>query len=253
MSEAVTDVIVSRSREPQGLKTMLVCSTAAHVIAVAVLALMPRSDASEPERVVMTISLGAAGPETSGMTAMGGREVQAVKPPEPVRRPETAPASRRDEMTLPSPRTKPDNRPERSNTTSANRTPSVGDEITEGNTRANTRQRNQGFGLAGGGAVAGSGVQVDVKNFCCPAYLDTMVAVIKRNWSDDQGRVASTTIKFTIAQGGGILDPQVEIASGFAELDNLALRAVTLAKLLPLPAEFTNPTLTVHLRFDYER
>jgi TonB family protein len=253
MSEAVTDVIVSRSREPQGLKTMIVCSTAAHVVAVAVLALMPRSDASEPERVVMTISLGAAGPETSGMTAMGGREVQAVKPPEPVRRPETAPASRRDEMTLPSPRTKPDNRPERSNTTSPNRTPSVGDEITEGNTRANTRQRNQGFGLAGGGAAEGSGVKVDVQNFCCPAYLETMVAVIKRNWSDDQGRVASTTIKFTIARNGGILDPQVEIASGFTDLDSLALRAVSLAKLPQLPVEFTNPTLTVHVRFDYER
>ena len=253
MSEAVTDVIVSRSREPEGLKTMLVCSIAVHVVAFGALVVMPKSDSAEPERVIMTISLGAAGPDTSGMTTLGGRAVQEVRPPDAVRRPENAPAPKREEMTLPSPRTKPDTRPQRSNVQSTSRAPSVGDEVTEGNTRADTRQRGQGFGLSGGGATAGSAVQVDVANFCCPAYLETMVAVIRRGWSDNQGRVASTTIKFTIARNGGIQEPQVEIPSGFQDLDSMALRAVQISKLPSLPVEFTNPTLTVHVRFDYQR
>lgn len=253
MSEAVTDVIVSRAREPQGLTAMVVCSTAAHVVAFAALALMPRSDRTETDDVVMTINLGAAGPETKGMTAMGGREVQAVRPPEAVKQPERAPASRREEMTVPSSPAKPDNRPARSNVNSSSRAPSQGDEITPGNTRANTRQRGEGFGLAGGGAAAGSGVKVDAPNFCCPAYIDTVLVVIKRNWSDDSTRVVSTTIKFTIAKNGSIQEPQVENASGFDELDNRALRAVQLAKLPPLPAEYTNPTLTLHVQFDYLR
>ena len=184
---------------------------------------------------------------------MGGRPVQAVLPPDAVRRPETPPASRREEMTLPSPRTKPDSRPERSSTSSPNRTPSVGEEITDGNTRANTRQRNQGFGLAGGGAAAGSGVKVDAPDFCCPQYIELLVTVIKRAWSDDASRPASTTIKFTIARDGAVLEPQVEIASGFPELDNRALRAVQIAKLPRLPTEYTNPTLTLHVQFDYLR
>jgi TonB family protein len=254
MSEAVTDVIVSRSREPQGLTSMLAWSTAVHVVAFAALWMAPRPDVTEPERVVMTISLGAAGPQTSGMTDLGGREVQAVRPPDNVRRPENAPAPRREEMTLPTPRPRPDTRPQRSNVeSSTSRAPSLGEEITDGNTRANTRQRGQGFGLSGGGAVAGSGVRTDVMDFCCPTYLETLVTAVKRGWEDNQGRIASTTIKFTIARDGTVRAPQVEIASGFADLDSLALRAVQLAQLPPLPGEFTNPTLTVHLRFDYQR
>ena len=65
--------------------------------------------------------------------------------------------------------------------------------------------------------------------------------------------VGSTTVKFTIARDGAIHAAQVEIPSGFIALDNSALRAVQIARLAPLPAAFPNPTLTVHMRFDYQR
>src|SRR5688572_29941536 len=188
MSEAVTDVIVSRAGEPQGLRAMMVWSAVVHVAVMAGLAVAPKSASDETTPAVMTISLGVAGPETSGMTTIGGRAVQAIQPPEPVRRAETAPARNEPEMTLPSPRQRP-TPPQRSSMDSTSRRQSVGEEITDGNTRANTRQRGTGFGLSGGGATAGSSVQTDVANFCCPAYLEAMVTVIKRGWSDDQGRV----------------------------------------------------------------
>ena len=69
----------------------------------------------------------------------------------------------------------------------------------------------------------------------------------------NQGVVGSTTVKFTIARDGTIQAPQVEKPSGFIALDNSAMRAVQITRLPPLPAAFQNPTLTVHMRFDYQR
>jgi hypothetical protein len=63
MVENVTDIIVARSREPEGLKTMIVWSIGAHIAlaTVAVFVGGPRVDAP---RQVMTISLsGAPGPK----------------------------------------------------------------------------------------------------------------------------------------------------------------------------------------------
>jgi TonB family protein len=74
-----------------------------------------------------------------------------------------------------------------------------------------------------------------------------------RGWDQNQGVVGSTTMKFTITRTGTIQSPQVELPSGFVALDNAAVRALQLARIPPLPSEFPNATLTVHLRFDYQR
>ena len=112
--------------------------------------------------------------------------------------------------------------------------------------------RGQGFGLSSAGGVGGP-VQLDVTNFCCPDYLAQIVTVIQRIVGPEPGRVGSTTVKFTIARDGTIQAAQVERPSGFIALDNSALRAVQITRLPPLPAAFQNPTLTVHMRFDYQR
>jgi TonB family protein len=109
-----------------------------------------------------------------------------------------------------------------------------------------------GFGLSSAGGVGGP-VQLDVANFCCPEYLAQLVSVIQRTWDQNQGVVGSTTVRFTIARDGTIQAAQVEMPSGFIALDNSALRAVQISRLAPLPAAFQNPTLTVHMRFDYQR
>jgi TonB family protein len=96
-------------------------------------------------------------------------------------------------------------------------------------------------------------VQVDAVNFCCPDYLVQLVTVIQRTWDNNQGVVGSTTVRFTIARDGTILTPQVELPSGFIALDSSALRAVQITRAPPLPAAFQNSTLTVHMRFDYQR
>ena len=251
----VTDIIVARAQQPEALKTMVVWSVTAHVILIGVLLFAPTGRVSEAPRTVMTISLGGApGVDAGGMTQAGGRAVQEVKPPEPVRRNESAPAPTRPAMTLPDPkaRVRPSPKPEQAPKESTARTPAFGAEIQEGSTRANTGAKGQGFGLSTGGN-AGDAMALDVGDFCCPEYLQLMKSAITSNWDQRQGIVASTVMKFTIQRDGTLQGVLVEKGSGFAALDNAAQRALLLTKLTPLPQAFPNPTLTVHLRFDYQR
>src|SRR5688572_3390562 len=208
---------------------------------------------AEP-RTVMMISLGGApGPRAGGMTPMGGRTVQAPPPPEPVRRAEPPPAAKPPEMALPSPNVRPRPRPPaRAPDDATGRTPTTGPEPQEGSARAETGARGQGFGLTTGGGGT-TGVQLDVTNFCCPEYLSQMMDLIQRNWQQRHGVVGQTTMRFTITRGGAIEQVQVERPSGFYALDAAAQRALLLTRLPELPTQFANPTLTVHMRFEYSR
>jgi TonB family protein len=256
MIEAATDIIVARSRQTDSLQKMVVLSVVAHIAVIATVTFAPRNTTQDVPREVMTISLGGApGPRSSGMTQMGGRQVQEVKPPEPVRRPETAPAPTRPEMTLPDPRAKrtPQTRTEKAPRDATSRTPTTGEQPSEGSARADTRIRGQGFGLSQSGG-AGTGVQLDVTDFCCQEYLAEMVTLIQRNWQKDQGVVGSTVVRFTIRRDGTIEGIAVDRSSGFYALDNAASRALALTRQLPrLPAQYPNATLGVRVTFEYQR
>ena len=78
-----------------------------HVALAAALSFAPGGWSARRHRTaptLMTISLsGSAGPENGGMTALGGRPVQAVTPPEEAPKREAArpPAAKTPEMTVP--------------------------------------------------------------------------------------------------------------------------------------------------------
>jgi TonB family protein len=259
MIEAVSDIIAARSRQPEGLSRMIALSVGAHVLMVAGLMFAPAADFSgDAPRTVMTISLGGApGPRSGGMTPMGGRAVQAPQPLDSRRsRAETAPAPKAPEMSLPRPDARarpPQARSTQAPQQSTSRTASTGPEPREGTARAETGARGRGFGLTTGGG-GGAGAQLDVANFCCPEYVATFVQLIQQNWNQNQGVTAEVVVKFTIQRDGTFSDVQVERPSGFMALDMAAQRAVlATARIPPLPAQFSNPTLTVHLTFDYNR
>jgi len=256
MSSTVTDVIVARSRQDDSLRTMVYWSAAGHVVLLVTLMLWPAGRPTDQAENVMTISLGGApGPKTDGLSQIGARAVQAQPAVAPARPVETPPAPVAPKMTVPDPRSKPrtQSRPERAPAESTARTPSTGPEPTDGNARVDTGvKRGQGFGLSSAGGTGGP-VQLDVQDFCCQEYLAEMVRIIQGSWDQNQGVVGSTGMKFTIARDGTIQAPQVEKPSGFIGLDNSALRALQVTKLPPLPAAFQNPTLTIHMRFDYQR
>ena len=258
MIEGVSDIIAARSREAEGLSTMVGVSIAVHVAVLGLIAFMPAPDFSDDvPRTVMTISLGGApGPRSGGMTPIGGQAVQAPAPAEPLpSRAIAAPAPTRPEMTLPTPNAKPrppQARPRQAPQESFGRTPTTGPEVREGSARAETGGRGQGFGLTTGGG-GGTGAYLDVGDFCCPDYLETVVQRIQQNWAAKQNVAGQVIVIFTIQRDGAIARAQVEQPSGFYALDTAALRAVQISRVPPLPARFSNPDLTVHLRFEYQR
>lgn len=257
---AVSDVIVARQRQPQPLGSMLAWSALAHLglLAVAIFGPDWRLGAEEPPKTVMTISLGGApGPRAGGMTSMGGR---AIPPPQPDTTPRAMPPPppRPVERTVPTETTPPPPRPVERTTPAetATRRPRAAPPPTEepqpGVTRTETGARGQGFGLSTGGA-GGSGVQLDVSDFCCPEYIEQMVRLIQDNWQQSQGVRGATVMKFTITRPGAIRDVAIERPSGFLALDLSAERALLRTQLPPLPASFPNSTLTVHITFEYQQ
>jgi TonB family protein len=61
-------------------------------------------------------------------------------------------------------------------------------------------------------------------------------------------------VKFTITRDGTLRDVELEKPSGYFALDREAQRAVLVTKRLPpLPLQFNQDHLTVHLVFEYQR
>jgi TonB family protein len=256
----VTDILRDRMQEPSGFERMVTLSVLAHVVLAAGIFFAPGGWIGHREnlREVMTISLGGGGegPLNGGFTTIGGRPVQAVTPPDepPKREAVRPPAAKAPEMTLPTKAAKsargadvkqaPDE--------ARGRTPTKGAQITQGSSIAETGARGQGFGLSTGGGP-GAGSTLDVADFCCPEYVATMVERIRSVWVWRQGTTGSVLVKFTIQRDGRTTDYAVERSSGSPVLDLAAMRAVAQTRSLPpLPAQFPNPTLTVHLNFEYQ-
>jgi TonB family protein len=257
--DTVTEIVTLRGREADGLMQMVLASTAAHLVLVAVIAFGPdswfgRIDV-EPENV-MVISLGGVpGPATGGMTPIGGKPVQQVTESPKAIDPVRAPAARVPEMIEP---TKVAKRPDPKVVQNPakdprSRTPTKGQEVQKGSSVAETSARGQGFGLSSTGG-GGTGSYLDTANFCCPEYLSTMLDLIRRNWDSKQQSAGVVVVKYTIQRDGVLTGIMVEKSSGYQTLDFLANRAMLLTrKLPPLPEAFSEPSLTVHLAFEYQR
>ena len=160
-------------------------------------------------------------------------------------------------MTVPLPNAKPrppQARPQQAPDASSGRAPSTGPEVREGSARAETGARGQGFGLTTGGGGGAGGAQLEVANFCCPEYIETVVQRIQANWDSKQKVPGRVVIRFTIERDGALSNIQVFGPSGLVGLDTAAYRAVVLTQRVPaLPAQFTGPALTMRVIFDYQR
>jgi TonB family protein len=261
VNEAVSDILIERARVADGLSRMLGVSLAAHAVLLAAFVLVPadwRSSRARDDQAVMTISLGGtAAQDSTGLTSISDRPVQSVAPPEEKVQPDVLPAPKPPEMTEPDrvvkpsppkPVTKPVDK-------SPSRKPTSGAEIKTGDARVKTGGAAIPFGglaeHSGGGT---DGMRLDVQNFCCPDYLQTMVQRIRQSWNPKQGAAGEVTVSFTIRRDGMLTQVEVEEPSGQAMLDLESRRAVLMTRQLPpLPREFTPPHLTVQLTFTYRR
>jgi TonB family protein len=260
MEEAVSGILLGRSREADGLSRMVTVSLVVHLTIVGLLFVIPPgwlTTAPAPRETPMMISLGLPpGQQTGGMTAIGSRPVQAVAPPET--RPVIAPpAAKVPEMVAPSPEVKPKPAPkpiDKPIDKSATRKPSTGAEVKAGPARVETPNAAevQFGGLAQGGGGTG-GVRTE-GNFCCPEYIETMKNLIYQNWDRNLGAAGQVEIKFAIRRDGMLANVGVERTSGNPLLDLESRRAVLATqKIPPLPDRYTGQTLTVYLVFEYRR
>lgn len=245
---------------PDGFQRMLTISLVVHLVGVAAFALAPQDwrTRATTEREVMTISLGGApGPDSGGQTPMAGRAVQRAVPlqenprPEPIR----PPAPKPPEMVAPAkepPKTAPKERPkaETAPDTAKGRTPTTGAQVTQGQAQADTGVQSDSIGLSTGGG-GGTGGQMNLGNFCCPAYIQEMLRVVQRNWQQNQNNRGVTIMRFVIDRQGNLSNIEVARSSGNFLLDQAAQRALLATRLPPLPREYTNPTLTVNLQFNF--
>lgn len=261
MREAVSDILEERAQLTSGMSRMVVASLGLHALLVASLFFAPQfwSINVEREATPMMISLGGApGPDSGGMNTLSNRAVQREAAPE--EKPTVSPpATKPPEMVLPEPKAakpapktpaKPIEKPKEP---SAARKPSSGEKVAAGAGKVETPGAPQVpfGGLATGGG--GDGGRVDVANFCCPAYISSVVSVVRRNWSGRQGINGQNTIKFVIHRDGRIDGIAVAESAGQL-LDMASLRAVTTTSRVPaLPREFTGNSLTFYLDFEYKR
>jgi TonB family protein len=255
--DAVTPIIVERAQARGGLWSRMGVSALVHAVVLPAIALWmvaaPAQDTGPRE--VMQISLGGApGPRAGGMTPMAGRTTEAA-PPAARPTPPAPPPPKAPEMALPRNDkrvTPPRETPKRAPDDARGRVVQKAPEASQGDAVADTGAKGVGFGLTTGGG--GTGGYLDVANFCCPEYLGTMIQLIQRNWNSRQQVQGETLMKYVIQRDGRLTDIEVERSSGYFALDQNSQRALLLTRQLPpLPPQFTEPTLTVHLIFRYER
>ena len=261
--EAVTSVLLERARHDEGLPRMVSASLVGHVALVALLvaasAISGRT--RDPDlREVMTISLGGApGPNAGGMTMMGSpARPRAEAPPADTQKPSPVvppPAAVKPAMTLPTstrPAKAPPKPPKPGSETPAVSAAQPAPAAPGG--EAFNPNRGMGFGGLSTGGGMGSGSYLDVKNFCCPDYLVTMLQLIQSRWDSSQQVSGVAVVVFRIQRDGRLTDIELERSSGFPALDLTAQRALFVTqKLPPLPAAFPDDHLTVHLNFEYTR
>jgi len=260
----LSDVLRERMQEPGGLPATALVSLVAHAALAAALIFGPLRSITrsiEDKRPVMTITLGGAGtgPWAGGMTSIGARAVQTTEPatkPEAVR----APAAKAPEMTIPLAKTPPPAKPKAPakqpdvaplTQEARGSTLARGDELRNGSAVGVTGARGQGFGLSTGGGPIGASLDI-TGDFCCPQYLALMNDKILGNWNRQTEVHGDVVVKLTIQRDGRLTDVSVERSSNYQALDLNARRAVEVTRqLTPLPPEYTNPTLIVHLTFKY--
>jgi outer membrane biosynthesis protein TonB len=270
MTDALVDVLAERALEPKGLDRIVAVSFGVHVGAIVVALLVSRvwvnAEKTAPKLMTITLTAGAEGPKSTGMTALGARPVEQVasppKRPEPIK----PVPPKNDAMTVPvkpKPEPKPEFKPKSIEPPKppplSERPPTTGRQVTAGTSRVETNTKSQGTGLSTGGTLGGAQdvVQIDPEfKFCCQSYIDSMCEIIQRYWNKDQQTNGDVVLVFTILRDGRITDIKTDRAFN-SRLERFARSAIDTSQSMGgfgrLPDEFKGDKLVVHLRFPYIR
>ncbi len=107
-----------------------------------------------------------------------------------------------------------------------------------------------------GEPIEGNQLKIDTKDFPFAYYINLIRNRIADNWRPPLTRKKQlgTLVGFRILRNGKIMDVVVEKSSNNFMFDQAALRAVHFASPLPpLPAEFLEDQLSVHIEFEMKQ
>ena len=204
----------------------------------------------------MTISLGGTeGPDLGGLTTMAGRAVQEIAKPD-ARVADVPPAAKPPEMVEPERAAKPLPTPARPVASrpmlrGRGRRPPVR-KSRPVRPRVNTGAPR--FRSAAWHRGAAQGVQLDVKELLLSRVLTQMVQKIRSNWNANRAPAGSRSSSSSSGATACSPTSNWRESSGQALLDLEARRAVhKTMQLPPLPQEFPDSSLTIHLTFDFQR
>jgi outer membrane biosynthesis protein TonB len=252
MAEAVSDILEIRAVPETGFSRAVTGSFALHVVGVLALFFAHQYVVSHrpPPPKIMTITLGGSvGPRSTGMTAASQRPIDQVAP-QPKHEPVKTASSESSVMTLPvksQPKPTPVDRT--LPITSVPKPPTTGAQVRPGTSLAETGSTAQDKGLTVGGS-GGSAATLEVKDFCCPDYIQMLLQRIEAKWNKNVPGRGSTILKFTIHRDGTITNITTDSTTN-EFFENQSRSALVLAHLSPLPAEFKDDHLVIHLRFPY--
>jgi outer membrane biosynthesis protein TonB len=258
--DAVTEVLLDRSRDAQNFSRMVVLSLLLHGLLLSAITILPRMFAPVPEQKnIMTITLGGAPGPVQGHTPISAKAVQQVAPDSAKPKQDTPPALTKPEMVealksaKPQPKVEPKPEPKKEATPLHGAKPTQGVEVKPGVARVETHGAAIPFGGLATGGGGGGAATTEVKDFCCPDYLVAVTDEIRRHWQQNQGQDGLASIAFTIHRDGSITDVVAEPGAN-PILTMASQRAVVATqRVSPLPAAFTGDHLTVHLGFQYQR
>ena len=237
-----------------GLNRMVTVSLGIHLAAVALLFIVPREWLSKPKPnpILMSISLDAPeGDKTGGMNPAPPRPIEKEAPPPKRPEPIRPAATKSDVMTestktLPKPTTTSPKPP-----SPIARPPTPGLQVRQGTSAAETASQTQGTGLAMGGGTAASAT-IDAVDFCCMEWAQEMLRQIRARWRNIQSERGETTLKYTVLRDGTITEVIVEKSSGSGLLDRVSLDALPPKLAQPIPRQYPDERLVIHLKFPYQ-
>jgi outer membrane biosynthesis protein TonB len=258
--DAVTEVLLDRSRDAQKLSRMVVASLLLHGTLLTVIFVLPALLRPTVDNAhVMTITLGGAPGPQQGRNTITAKAVQQVAPDTAKPKLDTPPALVKPEMvepiknakTQPKTAAKPEQKKETPQLHGSK--PTEGPEVKQGMAKVETHGAAIPWGGLATGGGGGGAARTDYADFCCPEYLDTLTALIKRNWQQNQNMDGENVVSFTIHRDGTITN--VLLDDGKNQILNLASQRaiITTARVPALPAAFSPDHLTVHLTFQYTR
>ena len=258
--DAVTEVLLDRSRDAQNFSRMVVLSLLLHGLLLSAITILPRMFAPPPPQAnIMTITLGGAPGPVQGHTPISAKAIQTVAPDAAKPKQDTPPALTKPEMVealktaKPQPKTESKPEPKKETTPLHGAKPTQGAEVKPGIARVETHGAAIPFGGLATGGGGGGAATTDVKDFCCPDYLVSVTDEIRRHWQQNQGQDGTAKIAFTIHRDGSITDVVAEEGAN-PILTMASQRAIVATQhVSPLPAAFTGDHLKVDLVFQYQR